>query len=50
MQIAMSALVLAAGLMIAVVLDAPAEMKIFGYAVTAVGALGLIAALLMRRP
>ncbi|MGK5683434.1 hypothetical protein [Actinoplanes sp. URMC 104] len=49
MHLAMSALVLAAGLSIALFLDASSEEQLFGYVLAAVGALGLAGALIMRR-
>lgn len=49
MQLVMSLLVLAAGLYIALFLHASPEMQVFGYVLALIGALGLAAAVFIRR-
>lgn len=49
MHVLMSAMVLAAGLLVALVLDASAEQRLFGWVLVAIGALGVAGSLLMRR-
>ena len=49
MHLVMSVLVLIAGLVIALLLDASPEMQVFGYVLAVVGALSVAGALLVRR-
>ena len=48
-QIVMGALVLAAGLYVLLIADASADVRIFGGVIALVGALGIAAAVLVRR-
>lgn len=51
MQLVMSVIVLLAGLFVALVADAPADLRVFGWVLVAVGLLGVaVAALSRRRP
>jgi hypothetical protein len=50
-QLVMSVIVLLAGLFVALVADAPADLRVFGWVLVAVGLLGVaVAALSRRRP
>ena len=49
MHLVMSGLVLLAGLFVALVADASPEMRVFGWVLAVIGALGLAGGLLRRR-